>query len=158
MCLVPEGPWQQVRIINFFPRLFSATKCIPSVWLTLFKICVLPSLSSKIGRDLFILKNHEFVPFYSQLQLHVDKDQLLSKFSLQLKIVPLRIKVTHSSGLAWRIPGTVEPGGLPSMGSHRAGQDWSDLAAAAGSRIKVLCSNVNIYWMLKWTTSRVSGP
>ena len=65
MCLVPEGPWQQVRIIHFFPRLFSATKCIPSVWLTLFKICVLPSLSSKIGRDLFILKNHEFVPFYS---------------------------------------------------------------------------------------------
>ena len=30
---------------------------------------------------------------------------------------------THSSVLAWRIPGTVEPGGLPSMGSHRVGQD-----------------------------------
>ena len=30
--------------------------------------------------------------------------------------------------LAWRIPGTVEPGGLPSMGSHRVGHDWSDLA------------------------------
>ena len=38
---------------------------------------------------------------------------------------------THSSVLAWRIPGTVEPGGLPSMGSHRVGHDWSDLAAAA---------------------------
>ena len=38
---------------------------------------------------------------------------------------------THSSILAWRIPGTEEPGGLPSMGSHRAGHDWSDLAAAA---------------------------
>ena len=38
---------------------------------------------------------------------------------------------THSSVLAWRIPGTEEPGGLPSMGSHRAGHDWSDLAAAA---------------------------
>ena len=37
---------------------------------------------------------------------------------------------THSSGLTWRIPGTAEPGGLPSMGSHRVGQDWSDLAAA----------------------------
>ena len=33
--------------------------------------------------------------------------------------------------LAWRIPGTAEPGGLPSMGSHRVGHDWSDLAAAA---------------------------
>jgi len=39
----------------------------------------------------------------------------------------------HSSVLAWRIPGTGEPGGLPSMGSHRVGHDWSDLAAAAAS-------------------------
>ena len=38
---------------------------------------------------------------------------------------------THSSVLAWRIPGTGEPGGLPSMGSHRVGQGCSDLAAAA---------------------------
>ena len=38
---------------------------------------------------------------------------------------------THSSILAWRIPGTVEPGGLPSMASHRVGHNWSDLAAAA---------------------------
>ena len=38
---------------------------------------------------------------------------------------------THSSVLAWRIPGTAEPGGLPFMGSHRVGHNWSDLAAAA---------------------------
>ena len=38
---------------------------------------------------------------------------------------------THSSVLAWRIPGTGEPGGLPSMGSQRVGHDCSDLAAAA---------------------------
>ena len=38
---------------------------------------------------------------------------------------------THSSILAWRIPGTGEPGGLLSMGSHRVGHNWSDLAAAA---------------------------
>ena len=38
---------------------------------------------------------------------------------------------THSSVLAWRIPGMGEPGGLPSIGSHRIGHDWSDLAAAA---------------------------
>ena len=38
---------------------------------------------------------------------------------------------THSSVLAWRIPGKGEPGGLPSLGSHRVGHDWSDLAAAA---------------------------
>ena len=40
---------------------------------------------------------------------------------------------THSSVLAWRIPGTAEPSGLPSMGSHRVGHDWSDLAAAAAN-------------------------
>ena len=39
----------------------------------------------------------------------------------------------HSSVLAWRIPGTAEPGGLPSMGSHRVRHDWSDLAAAAAA-------------------------
>ena len=39
--------------------------------------------------------------------------------------------VIHSSVLAWRIPETVEPGGLTSMGSHRVGHDWSDLAEAA---------------------------
>ena len=37
---------------------------------------------------------------------------------------------SHSSVLAWRIPGMGEPGGLPSMGSHRVGHDWSDLAVA----------------------------
>ena len=40
---------------------------------------------------------------------------------------------THSSVLAWRIPGTGEPGGLLSMGSHRVGHDCGDLAAAAAT-------------------------
>ena len=42
---------------------------------------------------------------------------------------------THSSTRAWRIPGTGEPGGMPSVGSHRVGHDWSDLAAAAAASI-----------------------
>ena len=42
---------------------------------------------------------------------------------------------THSSVLAWRIPGTGEPGELPSMGSHRVGHDGSDLAAAAAAEM-----------------------
>ena len=41
---------------------------------------------------------------------------------------------THSSVIAWRISGTGEPVGLPSMGLHRVGHDWSDLAAAAAFR------------------------
>ena len=40
---------------------------------------------------------------------------------------------THSSVLAWRIPGMGETGGLPSMGSHRVRHNWSDLAAAAAA-------------------------
>ena len=44
---------------------------------------------------------------------------------------------THSSVLAWRIPGTVEPGGLPSMRSHRVGHDWSDLAVAAAAIVNI---------------------
>ena len=44
---------------------------------------------------------------------------------------------THSSVLAWRIPGMGEPGGLPSMGSHRVRHDRSDLAAAAAAAAAV---------------------
>ena len=49
---------------------------------------------------------------------------------------------THSSVLAWRIPGMGEPGGLPSMGSHSVGHDQSDLAAAA---FFVGCSEVSYF-------------
>ena len=56
-------------------------------------------------------------------------------FYLELSYVSFLEKevATHSSVLAWRIPGMAEPGGLPSMGSHRDGHDWSDLAAAAAA-------------------------
>ena len=47
-----------------------------------------------------------------------------------------REMATHSSVLAWRIPGTGEPGGLPSLGSHRVGHDRSDLAAAAAAEYR----------------------
>ena len=40
---------------------------------------------------------------------------------------------THSNVLAWKTPGMAEPGGLPSMGSHRVGHDWSDLASSAAA-------------------------
>ena len=44
---------------------------------------------------------------------------------------------THSSVLAWRIPGTAEPGGVLSMGLHRVRHDWSDLAAAANAGMAI---------------------
>ena len=56
----------------------------------------------------------------------------LSDFTFTFQFHALEKEMApHSSVLAWRIPGTAEPGQLPSMGSHRVGHDWSDLAVAA---------------------------
>ena len=56
----------------------------------------------------------------------------LSDFTLTFHFRALEKEMaTHSSVPAWRIPGTGKPGGLPSMGSHRVGHNWSDLAVAA---------------------------
>ena len=62
-------------------------------------------------------KNSLFL-IWGKLQIHLEKEI-----------------ATHSSVLAWRIPGTKEPGGLPSMGLHRVRHDWSDLAAAAAGTL-----------------------
>ena len=51
-------------------------------------------------------------------------------FNLGYTWIAEKAMATHSSALAWRIPGTGEPDGLPSMGSHRVGHDWRDLTAA----------------------------
>ena len=61
---------------------------------------------------------------------------------------------THSSVLAWRISGMAEPGGLPSMGSHRVGHDCSDLAAAAATQHQTLSSALGmISKMQTWSLS-----
>ena len=59
----------------------------------------------------------------------------------------------HSSTLAWKIAWTEEPGGLPSMGSHRVGHDWSNLAAAAAAATYhanccVIFFSFNVFWIL----------
>ena len=48
---------------------------------------------------------------------------------------------THSSVLAWRIPGMGEPGGLPSMGSHRVGHDWNDFSSSSRECVSMICCN-----------------
>ena len=60
---------------------------------------------------------------------------------------------THSSVLAWRIPGTGEPGGLLSMGSHRVGHDWSDLAAAAAAAAVLIILKVPTPLFNPWKLS-----
>ena len=58
----------------------------------------------------------------------------LSDFNFTFHFYSLEKEMaTHSSVLAWRIPGMEEPGGLPSMGSHRVRHNWSDAAAAAAA-------------------------
>ena len=51
---------------------------------------------------------------------------------------------THSRVLAWRVPGTGEPGGLPSLGSHRVRHDWSDLAVGFNRRILLVRSKKHV--------------
>ena len=84
---------------------------------------------------------------------------------------------THSSVLAWRIPGMGEPGGLPSMGSHRVRHDWRELAAAAAAAAaglqglrqhscflalpsyigSILCADVIVHHRAKLLPSSLSG-
>ena len=61
---------------------------------------------------------------------------------------------THSSVLAWTVPGTREPGGLPSMGSHRVRHDWSDLAVAGLQHARLPCPSpspraclIHVHWV-----------
>ena len=77
----------------------------------------------------------------------VDKSRTrLSHFTFTFHFHALEKEMaTHSSVLAWRIPGTGEPGGLPALGSHRVGHDWSDLAAAA---LDMLAKSLPSCWTL----------
>ena len=62
------------------------------------------------------------------------REEWLSDFTFTFHFHALEKEMAiHSSVLAWRIPGTGEPGGLPSLGSHRVGHDWSDLAVNCSS-------------------------
>ena len=57
----------------------------------------------------------------------------------------------HSSVLAWRLPGTEEPGGLPSMGSHRVGHDCSDLACMDALEKKLAAHSSVLAWRIPGT-------
>ena len=94
---------------------------------------------------LFFLSDHSFIKDDFMLRLYHVRSPilhwLLPQSSLLLPVMYKFLEeemAAHSSVLAWRIPGTGEPGGLLSMGSHRVGHDWSDLAAAA-AMCKLLC-------------------
>ena len=58
---------------------------------------------------------------------------------------------THSSVLAWRIPRTVEPGGLLSVGSHRVRHDWSDLACMHALEMEMATHSSILAWRIPGT-------
>ena len=64
---------------------------------------------------------------------------------------------THSSFLTWRIPGMGEPGGLPSMGSHRVRHDWSDLAAAVAAELNPSSWELTLNSNHECCSPRISG-
>ena len=92
-----------------------------------------------IPRTDFSLVPH-CLPTFSWLSNILTAEQvfLISGCQICFSLHCTREKATapHSSTLAWKIPWTEEPGGLPSMGSHRVGHDWSDLAAAAATALR----------------------
>ena len=103
---------------------------------------------SNSGKYILLCNTHTYtaetiVPQSNSCPSYLPCKHLLSYFALFLnlshfntgqagtKLVSRSTNILISSVLAWRIPGTGEPGGLLSMGSHRSGHDGSDLAAAA---------------------------
>ena len=96
-------------------------------------LLVLPSIFPSIR----VLKNiKHYLPILQPRSTPPPAPWHLPMYFLTLNLTVLYTSLekemaTHSSVLAWRIPGTGKPDGLPSMGSHRVGHDWSDLAAAA---------------------------
>ena len=90
----------------------------------------------------------------------VDKSRTqLSDFTFTFHFHALEKEMaTHSIVLAWRIPGTGEPGGLLSLGLHRVGHDWSNLAAAAAVRSLMPTVNPCFYPHLQATANLLSVP
>ena len=82
----------------------------------------------------------------------------LSDFTLTFHFHALEKEMaTHSSVLAWRIPGTGEPRGLPSMGSHGVGHDWSDLALV-WKKVKVKSLSRVRLCATPWTVAHQASP
>jgi len=102
-------------------------------------------------------------PWYAAVHEVSNSWTQLSDFPFTFHVHALEKEMaTHSSVLAWRIPGMGEPGGLLSMGSHRVGHDWSDLAAAAAADeqnfLTSLWSYLCFAYFLKSGLSGISQP
>ena len=158
--------WFTMTIIKLFNPIF---------WIILFTMSVLIYIYfSAVWRrqwhptpELFLGKSHGQRSLVAAVHGVARSWTRLSDFTFTFHFHALEKEMApHSSVLAWRIPGTGEPGGLPSLGSHRVGHDWSDLAAAAAvlcipfhnlpsEEVTCLVTNPpNFCWIQKWLFSR----
>ena len=93
--------------------------------------CDLPAFLLGVCPDLFLSEHQS-----DKRSTHPNDFILINYlFKDRIKSHSEKAMASHSSTLAWRIPGMAEPGGQPSMGSHRVGHDWSDLAAKSHWRL-----------------------
>ena len=100
------------------------------------------------GQETIVRTRHGTVGWFKTGK-GVCQDYILSTCLFNLFADLEKEMATHSSVLAWRIPGTGEPDGLQSMGSHRIGHDWSDLAAAAAISSK-FCLGMHRHQLHPW--------
>ena len=112
----------------FFPPFPPAT--ISSFWKS---VSLSPERERKKPCDITYTQNLKYDT--NELTYKTERDSEKEFMAARVKGLEKEM-ATHSSVLAWRIPGTGEPGGLPSMGSQRVGHDWSDLAAAAAGSLR----------------------
>ena len=97
-----------------------------------------------LWKDSFILIVifKEFFQGLKNMRLSLTRSQTRLHFHFHVLEKEMTI---HSSILAWRIPGMGEPGGLPSMGSHRDRHDWNNLAATAAASLTNY-KNFNVFY------------
>ena len=110
---VVSSPFLQVSIKSLFPHIYIFRQWHPTPVL-------LPGKShgrrSLVGYSPWVAKSWTRLSYFTfTFHFHALEEEM----------------ATHSSVIAWRIPGMGEPGGLLSLGSHRVRHNWSDLAAAA---------------------------
>ena len=124
------GSGKTIRPNRYVLYIFLFFKLIYLFWLeaNFFTILWWFCFITKIRQNLNNLKaERSFVLPEPRWEFLSHNSQLSALFTVFYE----KAMATHSSVLAWRIPGMAEHGGLPSMGSQRVGHDWRDLTAAA---------------------------
>ena len=93
-------------------------------WALCLNVCIVPLATQTVYLWSYLMSSVSFIPFSASHEPFC---------SFKVCWYDICSRIVYSSVLAWRLPGTGEPGRLPSLGSHRVGHDWSDLAAAAAA-------------------------